>query len=244
MAGFGKNQIAKTLTSENPFVQHMDAEQRKYLNKELPPWWTIPRQRQVQAVFSRCGWSRRWCYRRRTGRYTARNSAWSSWSWRRPSGRSSRRGTILPPHHQGRNGSDSNSIASGKRSFSCKSQWHAGSIFALFLMCTIAHPPECDGMTRVCHFAAGYPHVCMVGVILYGSSGCRSSGSICWTSGRATASLPGGRGWATFLMFPMACFGRKSSPRWRAIRRSAREICRRCRMQYEFPSLSSIEYRR
>jgi len=28
------NQIAKTLTSENPFVQHMDAEQRTiYLNK-------------------------------------------------------------------------------------------------------------------------------------------------------------------------------------------------------------------
>jgi len=39
MAGFGKNQIAKTLTSESPFVQHMDAEQRTiYLNKELPLW--------------------------------------------------------------------------------------------------------------------------------------------------------------------------------------------------------------
>jgi len=38
MAGFGKNQIAKTLTSESPFVQHMDAEQRTiYLNKGIAP---------------------------------------------------------------------------------------------------------------------------------------------------------------------------------------------------------------
>jgi len=50
----------------------------------------------------------------------------------------SRRGTILPPH-QGRNGSARQSL--GKRSFSCKTR--ACRIeFALFLMCTIAHPPS------------------------------------------------------------------------------------------------------
>jgi hypothetical protein len=50
MAGFGKNQIAKTLTSESPFVQHMDAEQRTiYLNKGIAPVVNHPQAwRQVQ----------------------------------------------------------------------------------------------------------------------------------------------------------------------------------------------------
>jgi len=48
MAGFGKNQIAKTLTSENPFVQHMDAEQRTIYLGNCPRGEPSQAWRQVQ----------------------------------------------------------------------------------------------------------------------------------------------------------------------------------------------------